>query len=65
MPKKKEQQLSALQQVALPIAVGEARKLLGPDAHTMSDDDIIRQVLLYNDLAIYLSNNMDLHKMHL
>ena len=57
-------QLSAAQLQALPISIGEARKILGPEAHGLSDDELARHLLYLNDLAIFLSNNISLHKMH-
>lgn len=63
MPKDMKR-MSAAQLQALPISIGEARKLLGPEAHTMSDDELMRQILYLNELAIFLSNNTNLHKMH-
>ncbi len=61
----KKPQLSVAQLRALPISIGEARKLLGTEAHVMSDGDIAREILYHNELAIFLSNNINLHKMHL
>jgi hypothetical protein len=65
VPKNKSQQLTASQLQALPISIGEARKLLGDDVQNMSDEEVAQLVLSVNELAILLCNNIDLHKMHL
>lgn len=64
-PKNKRKALTAAQLDSLPIPMGEARKLLGNDALKMSDEDVAFEVLSLNELAIFLTNNIDLHKMHL
>lgn len=48
--KNKEKRLTAAQLSALPISVGEARKLLGAD-ETISDEDVAQEILLLTELA--------------
>jgi hypothetical protein len=57
--------LTAVQLQALPISIGEARKLLGNDALTMTDNEVALQVLTLNELAIFVSNNINFLKVHL
>lgn len=64
-PKNKRKPLKADQLQALPVSISEARKLLGGVARNMSDHDIVIQVLLLNEVAIFLINDINLRKMHL
>jgi hypothetical protein len=59
---KKLKPLKAEQLSALPISIGEARKLLGADQDTMSDDEVARKILLMSELARTLRFAFDLHK---
>lgn len=65
MSKNKKTILTAAQIQALPISIGEARKLLGNEVVNMSDEEVALQVLALNEMAIILYKNIDLHKMHL
>jgi len=58
--KNKGGQLTAAQLNALPITVGEARKLLGANKQDMSDDDVAQEILLLSGLARMLIKTMDL-----
>jgi len=62
---KNSKKLTAAQLQAMPISIGEARKLLGSEYHDVSDDEIASQILSLNEVAIFLFNNIDLRKMHL
>jgi len=64
-PKKKTKLLTAVQLEALPISIGEARKLLGKDSLGTSDNEVAQQVLHLNEMAVIVYKNIDLHKMHL
>lgn len=59
---KKLKPLKAEQLRALPISVGEARKLLGANEDSMSDDEVARKILLMSELARTLRFAFDLHK---
>lgn len=56
--------LSAKQPEGLIVSVGEARKLLGSDAKSLTDDEIEQQVLYLNELCIQILKALDLQKNH-
>jgi hypothetical protein len=47
---------------ALPISVGEARKLLGINKEDMSDDNVAQKILLVDELSRILIKTLDLQK---
>lgn len=60
MVRNKRKRLSADQLDALPITVGEARKIAGIDTDNMNDEDLAWQVLYMSQLATMLVKAMDL-----
>jgi hypothetical protein len=65
MSKNNKNELTAAQLKSLPISIGEARKTLGTDVRVLNDDEVAQKVLSLNELATFLLNNIDLHKLHL
>lgn len=45
---------------ALPISIGEARKLLNADENSLADEDVAREILLQVEIARMLIKTMDL-----
>lgn len=62
MSKNKKKSLRLAQLNALPISIGEARKLLNADKDSMSDENVARKILLLSELARMLIMTLDLQK---
>jgi hypothetical protein len=58
----KKHKFKAVELMALPISVGEARKLYGARTQSMSDDEVAREIVLLSELGRVLVKTLDLQK---